>query len=110
MNRSFATAGRRRITLRLERSFIASPTFRAGHAPNPRFPTGHYVERGSSSFVNRADAVAGRHLPLAVRQQHDLAEHSAFAEHLVRAARLFERQPLRDQRLDLALFQQVQQR
>jgi hypothetical protein len=28
-------------------------------------------------------------LPLAVRQQHDLAEHSAFAQHLVRAARLF---------------------
>jgi len=56
------------------------------------------------------DGVAGSHLPLAVRQQHDLAEHSALAQHLVRAARLFERQPLRDQGLDLALFQQVQQR
>jgi hypothetical protein len=54
------------------------------------------------------DAVAGSHVPLAVRQQHDLAEHSAFAQHLVRAARLFERQTLRDQGLDLALFQQVQ--
>ena len=52
----------------------------------------------------------GSHVPLAVRQQHDLAEHSAFAQHLVRAARLFERQPLRDQGLDLALFEQVQQR
>ena len=39
------------------------------------------------------DAVAGSHVPLAVRQQHDLAQHSAFAQHLVRAARPFERQP-----------------
>src|SRR5262245_13572166 len=41
-------------------------------------------------------------VPLAVWQQHDLAEHSTFAQHLVRAARLFERQPLRDPGLDLA--------
>src|SRR5262245_40244180 len=33
---------------------------------------------------------------LAVRQQRDLAEHSPFAQHLVRTARLFEWQPLRD--------------
>ena len=56
------------------------------------------------------DAVTGSHVPLAVRQQHDLAEHSAFAQHFVRAARLFERQPLRDQGLGLAFFEQVQQR
>ena len=31
------------------------------------------------------------HVPLAVRQQYDLAEHSAFAQHLVRPAGLFER-------------------
>jgi hypothetical protein len=47
---------------------------------------------------------------LYVRQQHDLAKHSAFAQRLVRAARLFERQPLCDQGLDLALFEQIQQR
>jgi hypothetical protein len=47
---------------------------------------------------------------LTVWQQRNLAQHSAFAQHLVRAARLFERQPLRDQGLDLALFEQVQQR
>jgi hypothetical protein len=46
---------------------------------------------------------------LAVRQQHDLAKHPAFAQHLVRAARLFERQPLRNKGLDLALFEQVEQ-
>jgi hypothetical protein len=51
------------------------------------------------------DAAIGSPVPLAVRQQHDLAEHSAFAQHLVRAARLFEGQPLRDQGLDLALFE-----
>jgi len=49
-------------------------------------------------------------VPLAVWQQYDLAEHSAFAQHLMRAASLFEWQPLRDQGLDLALFQQIQQR
>ena len=54
--------------------------------------------------------MTGSPVRLAVRQQHDLTENSAFAQHLVRAARLFERQPLRDQGLDLALFQQVQQR
>ena len=52
----------------------------------------------------------GSHVPLAVRHQHDFAEHAAFAQHLVRAARLFERQPLCDQRLDLALLEQIQQR
>jgi hypothetical protein len=57
-----------------------------------------------------SDAATGSHVALAVRQQHDLAEHSAFAQHLVRAARLLERQSLRDQGLDLALFEQVQQR
>jgi hypothetical protein len=45
----------------------------------------------------------------AVRQQHDLAEHSAFAEHIVRAAGLLERQPLRDQRLDLPLYEQAKE-
>ena len=49
----------------------------------------------------------GCHVPLAVRQKHDLAKHSAFAQHLVRASCLFERQSLRDQGLDLALFVQV---
>ena len=52
----------------------------------------------------------GRHAPLAVRHQHDFAEHAAFAQHLVRAARLLEWQPLCDQWLDLALFEQIQQR
>src|SRR5262249_6547365 len=56
------------------------------------------------------EAVTESQVPLAVRQQHDLAEHSAFPQHLVRSARLFERQPLRNQRLDLALFEQVEQR
>ena len=50
------------------------------------------------------------HVALAVRQQHDLAEYSTFAQHLVRAPRRFERQSLRDQGLDLALFEQLQQR
>jgi hypothetical protein len=54
-------------------------------------------------------AVIGSPVPLAARQQHDLAEHAAFAQHLVRVARLFEGQPLRDQGLDRALFEQVQQ-
>lgn len=45
---------------------------------------------------------------LAVGQQHDLPEDPALAQHLVRVARLFERQPLRDQRLDLSLFEKVQ--
>lgn len=52
----------------------------------------------------------GNHAPLAIRQQHDLAEYPTFAPRLVRAAGLFERQPLRDKGPDLALFQQVQQR
>ena len=51
----------------------------------------------------------GSPVALAVREQHDLAEHSAFAQHLVGAPRLFEGQPLRDQGLDLAFFEQVQQ-
>jgi hypothetical protein len=38
------------------------------------------------AFTN-LDAV---HVPLAVRHQHDFAEHAAFAQHLVRATRLFE--------------------
>ena len=63
-------------------------------------PTGR-VERAG-------DAAIGS--PLAVWQKYDLAEHSAFAQHLVRVTRLFERQPLRDQGLDLAFFEQVQQR
>ena len=56
------------------------------------------------------ETLSSRGLPLTVRQQHDLAEHSAFAQHFVRAARLLERQPLRDQGLDLALVEQIQQR
>src|SRR5689334_8980882 len=32
--------------------------------------------------------VTGNHVSLAVRQQHDLVEHSAFAQHLVRGAPL----------------------
>jgi len=47
---------------------------------------------------------------LTVRQQHDLADNSPFTQHLMRAARLLERQPSRDQGLDLALFEQIQQR
>jgi hypothetical protein len=76
------------------------------------------IRSTSVSATNRADklnlptdtVIVSRLIRLAVRQQHDLAEHSAFAQHLVRAARLFEGQPLRDQRLDPALFEQVQQR
>ena len=59
--------------------------------------------------VTKGATLATADGPLAVRQQHDLAEHSAFTQHVVRAARLFERQPLRDQGLDLALFEQVQE-
>jgi hypothetical protein len=50
------------------------------------------------------------HLPLAVRQEDDLPEHSTFPQHLMRAPRFIERQASGDQRLDLALFEQVQQR
>src|SRR5689334_2863739 len=32
-------------------------------------------------------------MPLAIGQQHDLAEHSAFTQHFVRVASLFERRP-----------------
>jgi hypothetical protein len=37
------------------------------------------------------NAMKGSPVPLAVRQQNNFAEHSAFAQHLVRTARLFER-------------------
>jgi hypothetical protein len=56
------------------------------------------------------DAVTGSHLQLSVRLQHDFAEHPAFAQHLVRAADLLEQQPLGNEGLDFALFEQVQQR
>jgi len=46
---------------------------------------------------------------LAVRQQHYFPEHSALSQHLVRSARLLDRNPLRDQTLDLAFLKQVQQ-
>ena len=47
---------------------------------------------------------------LAVRQQHDLAEHSAFAQHLVRAARLLSGNRWAIRGLILPCFEQVQQR
>jgi hypothetical protein len=49
------------------------------------------------------------YLALSVRHQHNLAEHPAPCQHLVRASRFIERQPLRDQGFDLALFEQVQE-
>ena len=49
--------------------------------------------------------LSGSQISLVVWQQYDLAEHSAFAQHLVCAARVFERQPSRDQGLDFALFE-----
>ena len=46
---------------------------------------------------------------LAVRQQHNLAQHSTLSQHLMRASRFFERQSLCDQRFDLALLEKVEQ-
>jgi hypothetical protein len=61
-----------------------------------------------ATFAPARDAVTRSHLqPFGSR--HDLSEDSAVAEHLVCAARLFERQPLCDQGLNTALFQQLQQ-
>ena len=51
----------------------------------------------------------GACFPLPVRQQHDLTQNAALAQHLVRALRLIESQTLSDQRLDLLLFEQVQE-
>src|SRR5689334_22393302 len=45
-----------------------------------------------------------------VGQQHDLSEHAAFTQHFVCAARLLERKPLRDEWLDLAISQKIEQR
>jgi hypothetical protein len=65
--------------------------------------------RTAPAATNSRRTGGRNNVPLAIRQQDDFAEHSAFAQHLVRAARLFERQALRDQGLDLALFEQIQQ-
>ena len=46
---------------------------------------------------------------LAIWQKHYLAEHSTLAQHFVRVARLFERQPLRDEKIDLTSDQQLLQ-
>src|SRR5262245_4945181 len=42
-------------------------------------------------------------------EEHDLARHASLSEQLVRAACLRERQPLRDERLDRATPEQLEQ-
>jgi hypothetical protein len=74
--------------------------------PASRSPQNNLLPSGTASritgrlYVPALDSrlwwVAWRGVPLAVRHQHDFAEHPAFAQHLVRAARPLEWQPFCD--------------
>lgn len=76
----------------------------------PRTTNSVTIRRPALDCLDVRAPLPGGRIPLSVWQQYDLAEHSAFAQHLVRLARLFERQASRDQGLYLSLFEQVQQR